>query len=434
MKKHFKYTPLALLVATLCASPLAIASEGNSNNGPGHDSRETSVETEVEIEKELELDVDVEIEGYVELYGEVAVGAGSIALVEDSQSSHANHSDNEIVDNNAGTSGRSLKNASGNIGLNAAAGDMNQQANDAALSAVDAEFVFADAETFAAQSAHANHVNNYAVRNSAGLDGQSLMNAAGNIGANVAAGNSNQQKNDLAVSSNSSGTFAQATSSGSQESHANHTSNTGAYFTIEESTAVSMSGSMGGLYIGGGSGSYSGSHSGTYSGSHSGTSTGTADQIGNLYADIWANDPGDEQVHPTNNPGPVGHVDLDAAAQGANDLNDDGGALAFNTDSSYSGSQSGSYSGGQSGGLGFTEIGLVGLSGTFTGQVVNVETVFRPHENNAGLGGQSLMNAAGNIGVNVAAGTNNQQRNSLAIASAMGGTTPGNGNGGGGEQ
>jgi hypothetical protein len=427
MNKQFKYTPLAFAMAALFASPLALANEnGDSNGMQQHGS--------VDIDKEIWLGVHNDIYGQQYLYGDIYTESSSIALVKDRQENHSNYVDNDIVDNNAVSGDEALKNAAGNVGYNDAAGDNNQQANDAALAAVDAEFVFADAETFARQTSSNNETDNYAVRNSAGLIGEVLKNAAGNIGVNVAAGNSNQQKNDMAISSNSSGTFAQATSAGRQSAYDNDTTNTGAYFTIEESTAVSLSGSLSGAYVGAGGGSYSGSHGGSYSGSHSGSSTGTADQIGDVYPDIWANDPGDEQVHPTDNPGPIGHADLDTNTQGGSDLNGDGGALAFNTDSTYSGRQSGTYSGSQSGDLGFIEIGAVGLSGTFTGQVVNIETVFRPHENNAGLGGQALMNAAGNIGVNVAAGTNNQQRNSLAIASAMGGN-PGNpGGGGGGEQ
>ena len=162
-------------------------------------------------------------------------------------------------------------------------------------------------------------------------------------------------------------------------------------------------------------GSISFGHGG-YSGTASGTTVGTSDQIGNVYPDIWDNNVGDSPVHGTSVPGPTAHMDLDSAAQGAQDLNGDGGALAFNEEGTYSGTESGE--------LGFIEVGKLALGGSFSGVVNNTETVFLPHENNAGLSGNALRGASGNIGVNVAAGSNNLQGNHLAIAAAMGGVTP----------
>ena len=87
----------------------------------------------------------------------------------------------------------------------------------------------------------------------------------------------------------------------------------------------------------------------------------------------------------------------------------------------------GTYRGSESGRLGFVEAGLVGLSGSFSGNVTYLQTIYRETTNNATLGGNALQGASGNIGVNIAAGSTNQQRNSMAIAAALGrtGGTPG---------
>ena len=54
--------------------------------------------------------------------------------------------------------------------------------------------------------------------------------------------------------------------------------------------------------------------------------------------------------------------------------------------------------------------------------------IYSPAVNTASISGKVLQNARGNIGVNIAAGTGNQQNNSLAISASRG---VGGGNGGG---
>jgi hypothetical protein len=47
----------------------------------------------------------------------------------------------------------------------------------------------------------------------------------------------------------------------------------------------------------------------------------------------------------------------------------------------------------------YSEAGTTTLSGAFTGKVVSTTTTYRPHMNNAALGGSALKDAQGNIGV-----------------------------------
>jgi hypothetical protein len=405
MKNLSKYTQVALAVATFCASSVVMADGDNydNNNNRGDDVNYSS-STDVDIEKEVKIERDIEVEGKAYVHGLIHVGASSAALVNQNQTNKDNTVNNDIVNNNAGADDNALKGASGNIGLNITAGDNNFQDNSAALSAVDAAFVFADAETISYQNASKNHTENTATTNNAGLAGNVLQNASGNIAVNVSAGDSNLQANSLAASVNNSGTMAEANASSTQTGYDNHTDNNGANYTIYDQTQVSLNGGLLGSSLSTGHGGYQGTASGTTS--------GTSDQIGNVYPDMWSNDPYDDptHAHPTNNDF-IGHIDLDTSTQGGSDLNGDGGALAFNNDGTYDGTESGD--------LGFVEVGYIALGGTFSGVVNNTETVFLPHENNAGLSGNSLRGASGNIGVNIAAGTNNLQGNHLAIAAAM---------------
>ena len=63
----------------------------------------------------------------------------------------------------------------------------------------------------------------------------------------------------------------------------------------------------------------------------------------------------------------------------------------------------------------FTETGTIDLAGAITGNIPVLTTFAGNVTNNATVSG-SLNGATGNVGLNVAAGSGNQQANSLAIA------------------
>ncbi len=243
----------------------------------------------------------------------------------------------------------------GNVGVNVAAGDNNQQANAAALASADASFVFgtATASTSVLQSGYGNALNNYSNPNTASLS-NSANNVSGNLGVNVAAGNFNQQKNDLAAAV-SNGQYSTAGSAASQASTGNTTVNSANY-------------AYGGTYV-----SLKLNADGSYK--------GTSDQIGDVYLDTW-----EGQTHPGGSN--TGHIDVDSQAQGAKDLNHDGGAFAFK------------------------EKGDVDLKGTVSGFIPAIVGFKTPVTNNASLS-NSLQNVSGNVGVNIAAGGGNQQEQLL---------------------
>ncbi|WP_282038488.1 hypothetical protein [Halomonas alimentaria] len=366
--KTFHKAPLALAITALMAAPYALA-----------DTSESSVESS--FYNEIDVEIIHDSDSYKDFKTKIwTIGLAtdySGATVDSKQFSTNNEVDNQRSENNATLGGSSLSGASGNIGANVAAGDSNNQANDAALSASDASQVFGlmgQAAAFSAQTAAGNAVANAGSPNTATLGGSALSGATGNIAANVVAGVGNSQQNSLAASSNTATGSADATTGGVQQTYDNYTANVPHTRQVQYAAAVDATVTLDNVDL-------------------------RMDQIGDVYPDIWTGN-----SHPAGSAD--GHFDLDTVTQGGSDLNDDGGALAFNSTSDSV------------------------LSGTISGVMPSARTVYTFHSNDATLGGNALAGASGNIGVNVAAGTNNLQRNSLSIASSMGGN---GGNGGGGE-
>jgi hypothetical protein len=390
-----------------------IRKEGNSHS------------VDVALSKKLSLSSDVAITGNPTVSGDINTDSAAIAVIDNRQSISDNVGSNDKLKNTSKIDSNVAESAAGNIGMNVAAGDNNTQDNAAALSATDASFAFgmADAEVFVNQNGSGNLTVNSGVNNAASVEGSAFRNAAGNIGVNVTSGNNNEQKNALSASVATTN-YAQSSISSNQVSSGNAVSNAGTMQRFDDTTEISMSGSVRGTSVGSGSCSNSGSSQGSYSGSSTSSMAGTADQIGNVYPDIW-----NGNTHP--NGSQTGHFDLDTATQGGSDLNGDGGALAFNTDAQGSGTESGSTSSSQSGRLGFEEMSTSDLFADLSGSVVTSRWVIKNATNDASLSGNAFQNASGNIGVNVASGTGNLQANSLALAVAQPSTAaPG---GGGGE-
>ena len=144
--------------------------------------------------------------------------AAAAAVVIDSQNSHNNKVTNKAIKNTA-TVKDSVKGAEGNMGVNAAAGSGNQQDNAAAIATSDETFVFGTAAslTSATQTNSHNNDHNYGTQNNALLK-SSGNGSSGNVGINVAAGDFNQQKNNLAIAV-SNGRIATAGATASQTSN-----------------------------------------------------------------------------------------------------------------------------------------------------------------------------------------------------------------------
>ncbi|MFO2463580.1 hypothetical protein OOJ96_17385 [Pseudomonas sp. 15FMM2] len=136
--------------------------------------------------------------GPAEKWKPTPVVTGTVAaVVTDTQVSEDNTFDDTQTTNNASANG-SLNGSNGNLGGNVAAGSGNQQDNAAAItsSADDAASVFAVADIY--QGSENNQFDSKGAQNNASLN-NSANNSSGNVGVNAAAGQGNQQKNNLAI-------------------------------------------------------------------------------------------------------------------------------------------------------------------------------------------------------------------------------------------
>jgi len=383
--KAFKIAPLALAISALTFATVTSA-DGHRGHHDG-----------AQIHKKVKVSLESNTYGSTHIGGYVGIDRLGMAVVDDKQSATGNETYNEAFSNTSDMGDGALRNASGNIGVNVSAGDNNVQGNSAALAATDAGFVFgegegqgeyyshgssADAEIFVHQTTYYNWTDNYAQRNRASMGNGALQGASGNIGVNIASGNNNVQKNALAGSVGF-GAMSVATVNVQQHAHDNYTNNLPISETREDTIDISLAPSdEGGLYFNLPDGTYS----------------GQSDQIGDLYPDVWT---GDE--HPAGEQ--IGHVDIDSDTQGAQDLNEDGGAFAFNEEGTIS----------------FGELSEVQLMGSLSGTaVIQTQVINERGWNRSTMGSNAMANASGNIGVNITTGTNNLQNNSLAIAALRG--------------
>lgn len=316
-------------------------------------------DSDVTLTKTVNVEKDLKYKGVVRISGQIEANGLGMAVVENNQSSSGNMTDNSYHDNDSSIGENAFSEATGNIGVNVAAGDNNVQANSAALASIDADFAFGsgDAEVFSQQSSVYNGVYNYGSTNTASVSGAAFEGASGNIGVNVASGNNNVQANNMALSSYS-GNLGEASVSNVQMAMANGTYNMGVVQDSVEYVDVNLALDASGTY------------------------EGTATHTGAYYPEIWTGNiehdgPGTE---------PWGHIDID----GDNATGDER--------------------------LTFAEEGDLALGGTVSGQLpFFIQTVTQKTNNTASISGTAFAGASGNIGVNMASGTSNLQANSLAL-------------------
>jgi hypothetical protein len=241
MNANLRRTLIALAVVGAFGASVAYA----------HDDGGSS--SSVQIHKKVSLSSNVNINGDPQVNGQISINAAAVALSNTSQSSSwnvvANHHE---VSNTSSIGGNVGENASGNVGVNQASGDDNQQGNSAAIAAAgsstsDSDFTFncdhnggcggggnqndpnaggmADAETFTSQGVHQDATWNHGTTNKSTIDGSAFDNASGNVGVNQASGDNNEQSNSLAAATTSNNVYALATSTLDQEITGNSVSN-----------------------------------------------------------------------------------------------------------------------------------------------------------------------------------------------------------------
>jgi hypothetical protein len=337
----------------------------------------------------------IDIEGDdLEVYGYVR------ALVKNDQYLIGNVVENSENSNTAAIDGSALSGAEGNIAANVVAGDFNAQSNIASIAAGEQWDSMVEAKIFSVQRAKYNDTENEGMTNSASVEDDALSFATGNIAVNVAAGNNNAQSNMLAVAVAPSGVSV-ATAYVSQKSMYNSTSNYPVKVEEVQEVPVSLdlsaSGSAGATAFGG---DYSGAWGGIEVGGFSGETEGTVS--GEYAGEQWIQGP-----YCYYHPG----IEY--------------GEFEGETEGEVSGYYAGLQGGCEGGTLeGFVDAQPITLTGSVTGSVPVVVTRNVNTTNYAALGGSALACALGNIGVNIAAGTNNLQANAFSVSYAPSAPAP----------
>ncbi|MGF6149213.1 heme utilization protein [Pseudomonas helvetica] len=381
--------------------------------------------------------------------------AGATANATDKQTSTGNYISNEGTKNTANMT-NSATGASGNVGVNVAAGDGNQQDNAAAIASGDGSFVFGSVVATAkvTQTQSNNEVYNQSTNNSANMSG-SANGGSGNMGINMAAGDLNQQKNTMAIAV-SGGKHATATASADQSGPGLRVDNDAdrTYRLDTLSRTVSASGHQS---FSEASKSHSASdftkrldtafatHEATKSASSSASASASADasaaaSAAASHAALKASLDVDVDVDVSSSRTNGWHTSSRSATFDA----DIDASLAASIDKSRSASNSASHSASSSASRSasssasrdasgsasfaasgseskdksqsFSESSAFDLSNTVSWQVLTPTGWANPVTNTANLNG-SVNGGSGNLGVNVAAGAGNQQSNSLSIAS-----------------
>jgi hypothetical protein len=375
------------------------------------------------------------------------VNISANASATDTQMSTGNYITNQGTKNNAKMSD-SVQGNSGNVGVNVAAGDGNQQDNAAAIanaqsdsSAKDNSFVFGDAKSTAkvTQTSSGNYVWNQGSESSAVVTG-SITGGSGNLGVNVAGGDLNQQKNTMAIAnSNAPMGNATATASATQTGPGlvvyNGADRQYRVDTISLTSSVKGSQSFkeaeasysASAYAEKSASAFKAQYASNSKSDSSWKSASASDSHASVKANLDANVDVDTSHYSYNgwhhSSGGAGFdADVDASLNASIDTShkssNSGSHSASNSASgSISGSRSQSASGSEAeaAASGYSESSSFDLSRTVSYQVLTPDGWKNPVTNTATLSG-SVVGSSGNLGVNVASGVGNQQSNSLAIS------------------
>ncbi|MET0847671.1 MAG: heme utilization protein [Pseudomonas sp.] len=412
----------------------------------------------------------------------------------DNQSSTGNRIRNEGTVNEAEMTS-SATGTSGNVGVNVAAGNGNQQDNAAAIanaasdSSLDNSFVFGTASATASvrQYSNNNRVDNYGSTSSAVMSG-SGNSGSGNMGINIAGGDLNQQKNTMAiantnaplgnatatasadqqgpglivnnnadrtyrvdtitVTNTASGSFSKDKSfeaSGSQSASSSWNKAGSRSYDASGSKSVDISGSSSSNASGSNSSNASGSNSSSASGSSSASlsaslsatldaaaASSSSTTVNNGWGDRTRSRSSDASFNASLDATLDASIDksYDRSHESSYDKSRDSSydrsrdsSFEKSYDKSYTKSSDSSYekSGSKSSeseyakAKAYSESSSYDLSNTYSYQVLTPTGWANPVTNTATLSG-SVNGGSGNLGVNVAAGVGNQQSNSLAIS------------------
>ncbi|MHB1586999.1 MAG: hypothetical protein ACYCRH_10140 [Acidiferrobacteraceae bacterium] len=328
---------------------------------------------------------------------------GASATASNNQSSSVSNSVSASNNTNSATlNNHVLEHASGNVGANNASGLSNQQANDTSIATAGPFSGDAAANVDNSQSQNGNMGQTLSnLTNHATLNNHVLEYATGNIGANNAAGDHNQQANGTAIATtrdegNDGSTNASANVNTAQSISVGHSlSWSGGHDGAELESRVleHASGNIGVNNAAGDSNQQGNSLSVANAGEGNASANIGGSQSASVasYSDSSSNTASLEDHVLEYATGNVG------ANNAAGTNNQQGNALA----------------------IAMSDDGLSSATASSSQQLANMGTLYsNGNLNSADLSEHVLEHASGNVGVNNAAGGNNQQLNSLSIANS----------------
>jgi trimeric autotransporter adhesin len=304
---------------------------------------------------------------------------------------------------NTATGGEHVLNgAKGNIGVNIAAGEGNQQQNNLALAKSDNGAYFADATVLASQGSVVNGTLRFITENNADAGYDVLNDASGNIGVNIAAGNGNQQANSLALA---------------MQSGNGHDRDPAAFVFNGQFTGGNGSLTLGGDNLASGGDDVLNGASGNIGVN---IAAGTGNQQSNAVAIARGNgnyaSAGIESSQLSMDNSVTSEGAYNSAFGGYDALNGASGNIGVSIAAGAGNQQQNNLALAQ--GVAEDEASTA-FAGVMANQDASWNSVTDEGVINYAIGGYGTLNGAkGNIGVNIAAGTGNQQANSLSIADA----------------
>ncbi len=329
--------------------------------------------------------------------------ATTLAMASNSQSTAANVSSNTKSSNSATLGSTVLEHASGNVGVNNAAGDTNQQSNTTSIAASKNDSTYSNARatvnnTQAQTQGHSTGVYNNYSENNAELNHDVLRDATGNVGVNNAAGDNNQQANMTSLSvanAEHSHTPTRATAnidSGQRMSNTARSYKSSNKAELEGHALENATGNVG-------------------VNNASGSNNQQANGLAIAKADDGAAKATTDAAQMTSSTSAMTSSHNRSSLE--NDVLENASGNVHVNNASGDNNQQGNFLA-----IAVTDDNLATALAPSSQSAMNSASTMRNSSNTARMSGEVLQNASGNVGVNNAAGGNNQQLNSLAIANS----------------
>lgn len=176
------------------AQPVTTRGDGAAADAGGGTENGSTARTNLDANQTSRSDLSLQWTGGKSLDAEATANSSTTQSTNQNISSNLERSPNRAdIESGAGAG------ATGNVGLNMAAGTGNLQGNAAAISSTEAKDVFANASAYANQSTMSNLTFNVEDSSNDAILDAALSGASGNIGVNVAAGAGNTQSNQLSM-------------------------------------------------------------------------------------------------------------------------------------------------------------------------------------------------------------------------------------------